>query len=209
MKQDSLEFDDSSYVQNLQLQKFEKSNSHAPGYTSNTAARHIIGRDQGHYLEQPAVLPQMHKQYSQTSDNDFERKTRKYRAIAAVQRINRMMHPEQQSEEGGPGDEDSEMYQCQDMIFPVEESSEVASNFHFANINSCGSIVDGESVGEEDSGSQSRALRECFDFNSSAIVEENAEEEFDAREPSSNPLEDEPSFERHIHDSFEKENASF
>lgn len=152
----------------------------------------------------------MHKQYSQTSDNDFERKTRKYRAIAAVQRINRMMHPEQNSEEARPGDEDSEMmYQCNDMIFPVEESSEVVSNFHFANINSCGDIEDGESLGGDDSGSQGRALRECFDFNSSAIVEENAEEDFAAREPSNNPLEDEPSFDRHIHDSFEKENASF
>ena len=61
---------------------------------SNTAARYIIGRDQVHYIEQPSMLPQMHKQYSQTSDNDFERKTRKYRAIAAVQRINQMMYPE-------------------------------------------------------------------------------------------------------------------
>ena len=100
------------------------------------------------YQEAPATLQR--QRYSQTSDYDFERKTRKYRAMAAVRRLNRQMHPET----AGPPSEQDESDSDQDcganvnasrmegeeFSFPEQESSEGASNFNLAALNSFGDI---------------------------------------------------------------------
>ena len=84
----------------------------------------------------------MAKQYSQTSDVDFERKTRKYRAIAAVKKMNRMMNPEAVSEDQSVLDSERDNNVSYPEGLPDYESSEAASQFKIAAIDSCGDLED-------------------------------------------------------------------
>lgn len=106
-------------------------------------------QDQFQSRNQQEGLKTQQSQYSDNSDKDFERKTRKYSAIAAVMRVTQQRekgnHSSEEFEDIHLDDLASDASQKEHMVWQQSEEGSVTSQavFRIADIDSHGNIVSG------------------------------------------------------------------